>query len=199
MEKKTIYFIIALNFLIIMALSIFLYGIKKSNEGEIIIEQNKLVNVEMPKENVEKLKWEGYNVEFPYFNEFTNRVENLVDGSVYQSIGMFNKETEEGCTLMIYTGENEFESVKDLMYSLANGTKNNTNISNDTIKVYENAKFDKEEAFKLKYKNSDGINVYELVTIHDEKQYVFMYSAKDENYDENKAEFLFNNVKFLDN
>ena len=44
------------NFLIIMALSIFLYGIKKSNEGEIIIEQNKLVNVEMPKENVEKLK-----------------------------------------------------------------------------------------------------------------------------------------------
>ena len=199
MEKKTIYFIIALNFLIIMALSIFLYGIKKSNEGEIIIEQNKLVNVEMPKENVEKLKWEGYNVEFPYFNEFTNRVENLVDGRVYQSIGMFNKETEEGCTLMIYTGENEFESVKDLMYSLANGAKNNTNISNDTIKVYENAKFDKEEAFKLKYKNSDGINVYELVTIHDEKQYVFMYSAKDENYDENKAEFLFNNVKFLDN
>ena len=74
MEKKTIYFIIALNFLIIMALSIFLYGIKKSNEGEIIIEQNKLVNVEMPKENVEKLKWEDYNVEFPYFNEFTNRV-----------------------------------------------------------------------------------------------------------------------------
>ncbi len=199
MEKKTIYFIIALNFLIIMALSIFLYGIKKSNEGEIIIEQNKLVNVEMPKENVEKLKWEDYNVEFPYFNEFTNRVENLVDGSVYQSIGMFNKETEEGCTLMIYTGENEFESVKDLMYSLANGAKNNTNISNDTIKVYENAKFDNEEAFKLKYKNSDGINVYELVTIHDEKQYVFMYSAKDENYDENKAEFLFNNVKFLDN
>ena len=57
MEKKTIYFIIALNFLIIMALSIFLYGIKKSNEGEIIIEQNKLVNVEMPKENVEKLIW----------------------------------------------------------------------------------------------------------------------------------------------
>ena len=199
MEKKTIYFIIALNFLIIMALSIFLYGIKKSNEGEIIIEQNKLVNVEMPKENVEKLKWEDYNVEFPYFNEFTNRVENLVDGSVYQSIGMFNKETEEGCTLMIYTGENEIESVKDLMYSLANGAKNNTNISNDTIKVYENAKFDNEEAFKLKYKNSDGINVYELVTIHDEKQYVFMYSAKDENYDENKAEFLFNNVKFLDN
>lgn len=199
MEKKTIYFIIALNFLIIMALSIFLYGIKKSNEGEIIIEQNKLVNVEMPKENVEKLKWEDYNVEFTYFNEFTNRVENLVEGSVYQSIGMFNKETEEGCTLMIYTGENEFESVKDLMYSLANGAKNNTNISNDTIKVYENAKFDKEEAFKLKYKNSDGINVYELVTIHDEKQYVFMYSAKDENYDENKAEFLFNNVKFLDN
>ena len=199
MEKKTIYFIIALNFLIIMALSIFLSGRKKSNEGEIIIEQNKLVNVEMPKENVEKLKWEDYNVEFPYFNEFTNRVENLVDGSVYQSIGMFNKETEEGCTLMIYTGENEFESVKDLMYSLANGAKNNTNISNDTIKVYENAKFDKEEAFKLKYKNSDGINVYELVTIHDEKQYVFMYSAKDENYDENKAEFLFNNVKFLDN
>ena len=199
MEKKTIYFIIALNFLIIMALSIFLYVIKKSNEGEIIIEQNKLVNVEMPKENVEKLKWEDYNVEFPYFNEFTNRVENLVDGSVYQSIGMFNKETEEGCTLMIYTGENEFESVKDLMYSLANGAKNNTNISNDTIKVYENAKFDNEEAFKLKYKNSDGINVYELVTIHDEKQYVFMYSAKDENYDENKAEFLFNNVKFLDN
>ena len=199
MEKKTIYFIIALNFLIIMALSIFLYGIKKSNEGEIIIEQNKLVNVEMPKENVEKLKWEDYNVEFPYFNEFTNRVENLVEGSVYQSIGMFNKETEEGCTLMIYTGENEFESVNDLMYSLANGAKNNTNISNDTIKVYENAKFDKEEAFKLKYKNSDGINVYELVTIHDEKQYVFMYSAKDENYDENKAEFLFNNVKFLDN
>lgn len=199
MEKKTIYFIIALNFLIIMALSIFLYGIKKSNEGEIIIEQNKLVNVEMPKENVEKLKWEDYNVEFPYFNEFTNRVENLVEGSVYQSIGMFNKETEEGCTLMIYTGENEFESVKDLMYSLANGAKNNTNISNDTIKVYENTKFDKEEAFKLKYKNSDGINVYELVTIHDEKQYVFMYSAKDENYDENKAEFLFNNVKFLDN
>ena len=199
MEKKTIYFIIALNFLIIMALSIFLYGIKKSNEGEIIIEQNKLVNVEMPKENVEKLKWEDYNVEFPYFNEFTNRVENLVDGSVYQSIGMFNKETEEGCTLMIYTGENEFESVKDLMYSLANGAKNNTNISNDTIKVYENAKFDNEEAFNLKYKNSDGINVYELVTIHDEKQYVFMYSAKDENYDENKAEFLFNNVKFLDN
>lgn len=199
MEKKTIYFIIALNFLIIMALSIFLYGIKKSNEGEIIIEQNKLVNVEMPKENVEKLKWEDYNVEFPYFNEFTNRVENLVEGSVYQSIGMFNKETEEGCTLMIYTGENEFESVKDLMYSLANGAKNNTNISNDTIKVYENAKFDNEEAFKLKYKNSDGINVYELVTIHDEKQYVFMYSAKDENYDENKAEFLFNNVKFLDN
>lgn len=199
MEKKTIYFIIALNFLIIMALSIFLYGIKKSNEGEIIIEQNKLVNVEMPKEKVEKLKWEDYNVEFPYFNEFTNRVENLVKGSVYQSIGMFNKETEEGCTLMIYTGENEFESVKDLMYSLANGAKNNTNISNDTIKVYENAKFDNEEAFKLKYKNSDGINVYELVTIHDEKQYVFMYSAKDENYDENKAEFLFNNVKFLDN
>ena len=197
MEKKTIYFIIALNFLIIMALSIFLYGIKKSNEGEIIIEQNKLVNVEMPKENVEKLKWEDYNVEFPYFNEFTNRVENLVEESVYQSIGMFNKETEEGCTLMIYTGENEFESVKDLMYSLANGAKNNTNISNDTIKVYENAKFDKEEAFKLKYKNSDGM--YELVTIHDEKQYVFMYSAKDENYDENKAEFLFNNVKFLDN
>lgn len=123
MEKKTIYFIIALNFLIIMALSIFLYGIKKSNEGEIIIEQNKLVNVEMPKEKVEKLKWEDYNVEFPYFNEFTNRVENLVKGSVYQSIGMFNKETEEGCTLMIYTGENEFESVKDLMYSLANGAK----------------------------------------------------------------------------
>ena len=62
-----------------------------------------------------------------------------------------------------------------------------------------NLKNDHKITTNIQYKNSDGINVYELVTIHDEKQYVFMYSAKDENYDENKAEFLFNNVKFLDN
>ncbi len=197
MKKNTIYFIIAINFLIIVALSMFLVGIKKSNNGEIIIEQDSLKVVNMDAELVEEYTCEALNVKFSHFKEFTKKVEGINENNAYKNTGFFNEVTGEGCSLLVYTGENEFQNIEELMYSLANGAKMNTNVDANSIKLYENAKLDGNDAFKMFYKNSDGMNVYEIVTIVDDKQYTFIYTGKDENFSKDKGDFLFTKFEFL--
>ena len=66
-----------------------------------------------------------------------------------------------------------------------------------TLQVYSGVKMNGHDAYKMVYRTKDNINVSELVSIVNEKQYMLLYSGNDEIFDKAKGDFLFTKFEFL--
>lgn len=201
-NKKIVYSFIALNLCLIFVLVFFVIYINYNTKQEFLSlavdmqSDDKSIEV-IEEEFLESFEYDKIGAKFYYLKEFKKKNESTDQKSIYQNVGFFNEETGEGITLFVNMEDTEFKNIYEFMYAYVEGTKINERIPNESIIVYTDAKLDGNDAFKIKYRNSDGINVYQICTIYNNKQCTLLYSAKDEDFNMKKANYLFSKFEFL--
>ena len=83
------------------------------------------------------------------------------------------------------------------MYSNIDAVISTNNLKKEDVTVVkDNVKMGDLPAYKIRYK-IDGVNIYQMATIKDGKEYIFTYSAEDLYYDKQRAENMFSTFEFI--
>lgn len=199
--KKSIVFMNCILIMIAIALAVFLVVLKKDKtnheKGEntdiqFITEE---VNIQIDEERMKNYVSEKLGVKIKYDKDL-EKVSEINDNTMYNNIGMFRKEGNEGLHIIIGNLSEDI-ALEDYMYASVEAIRNSNGLTKeDIVVIKDNVKMGELEAFKLRYK-VDGIYFYQMITIKDKKEYVVTYSAEEKFYDKSKADNMFSTFEFI--
>lgn len=199
--KKSIVFMNCILIMIAIALAVFLVVLKKDKTNHEKRENTDIqfiteeVNIQIDEERMKNYVSEKLGVKIKYDKDL-EKVSEINDNTMYNNIGMFRKEGNEGLHIIIGNLSEDI-ALEDYMYASVEAIRNSNGLTKeDIVVIKDNVKMGELEAFKLRYK-VDGIYFYQMITIKDKKEYVVTYSAEEKFYDKSKADNMFSTFEFI--
>lgn len=136
------------------------------------------------------------NIKFKHYNDLTRTSETTEKDLMYQGVARYTEDGNEGISLLIGSVSKE-TTLESYIIANVNAIMEANELSKKEIVVIkDNVKFGNVDAYKVRYK-MDGLNIYQMATIKDGKEYVVMYSAEDGFFDKQRAENMFSTFEFI--
>lgn len=197
-DKSTIIILDIVLVVIAIALAIFLVVVnedKKNKKQDTINFVTEEVNVQIDDSLMKEYSSDKLGVKLKYYNEF-EKVSEVTENSMYINAGMFRNGGNEGVNILI-GNVSKFTIFEDYMYSNIDAIISSNDLKKEDITVVkDNVKMGGLSAYKIRYK-VDGVNIYQMATIKDGKEYIVTYSAEDIYYDKQRAENMFSTFEFI--
>lgn len=196
MKDKSMIIILDIVLIVIaIALAIFLLIVNKDKKENTLNFVNEEVKVEIDDNKMKEYSSDKLGIKLKYYNEF-EKVSEVTENSMYNNAGMFRNIGNEGINILIGNISKDI-TLEQYMYSNVNALMESNNLEKEDIEVIkENIKMGGLDAYKIRYK-IDGINIYQMATIKDAKEYILTYSAEDIYYDKQRAENMFSTFAFI--
>ena len=196
MKDKNMIIILDIVLIVIaIALGIFLVIVNSNKKENTLNFVNEEVKVEIDESKMKEYSSEKLGVKFKYYNDY-EKVSEVTDNSMYNNAGMFRNGGNEGINILIGNISKDI-TLDQYMYSNVNAIIESNNLKKeDIIVVKDNVKMGNFDAYKIRYK-IDGVNIYQISTINNGKEYILTYSAEDTHYNKQKAENMFSTFKFI--
>lgn len=201
-DKNTIIIIDIVLIVVAVALGIFLVVLSNGNSSSESQEsqnfkfttEDVIVNVDdtlMTEYTADKL-----GIKIKHYNELTKISETSEESSMYKGLAMYREEGNEGINILIGSVANETTFDNYIAANVSAIMDSNSLTEEDIVVIKEGVKLGGIDAFKMRYK-MDDINIYQIATIKDSKEYVVTYSAEDTYYDKQKADNMFSTFEFI--